>query len=99
MDASADKAASCKSLFNLKSAFYVFVSFTVLGIVTLIFGYKEVGIGLVGLGVVSGVVCSFLPCPYCSKSTGVFFKGVVGGAVPLGFCVHCGKSYLGKYKK
>ena len=81
---------------KMRFLFLVFVCLVPSGIgFTVASPYKLFGLILFGVGGIAAVVCAFISCPCCSRLNGVFFKGFVGGVFPLGFCVHCGSSYLG----
>lgn len=80
---------------RMKLLFIGFVTLLPLGIViVLISDSNAPGVAIAAVGGFLGLVCAFTPCPCCSKPSGVFFKYIVGGVFPMGFCFHCGKSYL-----
>ena len=80
---------------RMKLLFFGFAILLPLGIVVaLVSPYVVPGIAIATVGGLLGIIFAFTPCPCCSKLSGVFFKYVVGGVFPMGFCFHCGKSYV-----
>ena len=79
----------------IKAFFTLFILLTPIGFMV-IFSEQalESGFWLVLIGIVSGLVCAVSPCSSCGKPTGVISKGLFGAVFPLGYCFHCGKSYL-----
>ena len=79
----------------MKILFFCFVILVPIGLISLILDSRStVGILVAATGFISGIVCAFVLCPCCGKPSGFFFKYVVAGVVPVGFCIHCGESYL-----
>ena len=80
---------------RMKLLFIGFATLLPLGIaVALISVSNTVGVAIAAVGVLLGIICAFTSCPCCSKPSGVFFKYIVVGVFPMGFCFHCGKSYV-----
>jgi len=80
---------------KMKLLFLGFAILTPVGFVLAISNISPfIGFVLFAMGILLGTVCAFTPCPCCSKLSGVFFKYIFGGVFPMGFCFHCGKSYL-----
>ncbi len=49
---------------------------------------------LVIVGLLIAAVFMFTPCRKCSKLQGFRVFGIIIVAIPIGFCLHCGESYL-----
>lgn len=60
--------------------------------------YQALGLIIFCIGGISGVICAFTTCPCCGQLSGVFFKGFIGGAFPIGSCIHCKQTYMSDYK-
>ncbi len=91
-----DKASEISQMRRMRILFFSFIFLLLAGVLLLILGAPfALGWSICAAGIVSGLVCAFTPCPCCSKPSGAFFKYMVGGVFPMGFCFHCGKSYLG----
>lgn len=72
-----------------------FVLFTPLGFYLAISSSAiSLGSVFVVVGIFSGLICAFMPCPHCSKPSGVIFKIYFMAVFPMGLCFHCGKSHL-----
>ena len=90
-----DNVSAEKDMRRMKLLFIGFAVLTPIGIAAVIVNSSSlISFVVLAVGLLFGLVCAFTPCPSCSKPTGVFFKNFVGGVFPLGFCFHCGKSYL-----
>lgn len=84
------------TLRRMKILFIAFVVLLPIGIIIIVSSsYQSLGIAVFGIGGVSGIICAFTTCPCCGQLSGVFFKGFIGGAFPIGSCIHCKQSYLG----
>lgn len=81
----------------MKVLFTGFAIFMPIGFILLIAGAPfSLGLITIAAGILLGLSCAFSPCPCCAKRSGVFTTPLVSGVFPMGFCFHCGKSYLGK---
>lgn len=60
--------------------------------------YQALGLIIFSIGGISGVICAFTTCPCCGQLSGVFFNGFIGGAFPVGSCIHCKQTYMSANK-
>ncbi|MCG7991195.1 MAG: hypothetical protein JAY99_01725 [Candidatus Thiodiazotropha lotti] len=86
-------------LHRMKFLFTGFLVLMPIG-VTLILSspYQALGLIIFFIGGISGVICAFTTCPCCGQLSGVFFKVFIGGAFPIGSCIHCKQTYMSANK-
>lgn len=90
-----DETAAQNTMRRMRLLFIAFVVLFPIGIALMIgSSFQVLGISAFSVGAISGIVCAFTTCPCCGQLSGVFFKGFVGRAFPIGSCVHCKRSYL-----
>ena len=91
-----DTETTKRKMHRMRVLFYSFVVLIPVGLLLALgTSHQWIGVALFLVGGAAGTVCAFATCPCCSQLSGVFAKGFLVGAFPLGFCVHCRKSYLG----